>query len=161
MRETIKKTKPWLRVVLFASLALNVLVIGLAVGAVLHGPPDRGKRDRDPALPFTRAFDDHQRGELRDRLRADFDATRGQGPGFMAGYQEALSVLRADPFDADRLRDLLDDQGRVADARRKRGQDVLATYLGSLTPSERAAYADRLQAELEEIMAKRDRWKKR
>lgn len=150
--------RAWVKVVLFGSLALNLLVAGLAVGAFLHGPPNHGGRDRDPALPFTRAFDEDQRRDLRRALRNDFETHRGTGPGIVEDYSRALDVLRAEPFDPEALRDLLEAQGARADERRKRGQAILAQALTDLTPEARRAYADRLEQELNQIIERRAHW---
>ena len=151
----------WLKAVLFGSLALNLLVAGLAVGVVFDGPPGHPPRDRDPALPFTRAFDEDQRHDLRRALRKEFDKRRGDGSGLIEDYREALAVLRAEPFDAEALKAALDKQGARAETRRERGQQILAEMLAGMSPADRKAYADRLERELDEILERRARWTKR
>lgn len=148
----------WVKAVLVGSLALNLLVAGLAVGAFLHGPPGHTPRDRDPALPFTRAFDEDQRRDLRRALHAEFRQRREDGSGLIEDYQQALTVLRAEPFDPEALRAALEAQGARADMRRVRGQAILAQMLGNMSPEARRAYADRLEHELQDILDRRERW---
>lgn len=150
----------WLRVVLFGSLALNVAVIGLVAGVAVKGPPSHG-RDRDPALPFTRAFDDDQRRDLQKAFRKAFDADKAKPDraGLIAGYRTALDLLRADPFAPEAFRAHLGEQSTRAERRRIQGQEVLAQYVETMSAQERAAYADRLEAELDKIIERRMRWR--
>jgi uncharacterized membrane protein len=152
----------WTRVALFVSLALNLAVVGVIVGHVLSdGPPDR--RDRrtgdDPVIPYTRAFDDHQRRELGRSLRDSFERKRFGSGSFMADYRAALAVLRADPFDPDALQTILQAQAAQAETRRAAGQGVLTAYLASLDSEARRAYADRLEAQIEKMEERRKRWR--
>ena len=151
-KEITARPGRWLRVLLFVSLAFNLLVIGAAVGLFLNGPPAlRGDRS-DPVLPYTRAFDEDQRRELRRGLwramRKDAGAMRA---GYLADYQRGLDLLRQDPFDQAALAALLADQAARGAEVRMRGQEVLMNYLVEMTPEQRRAYADRLEAELERM----------
>ncbi|WP_323771556.1 periplasmic heavy metal sensor [Antarctobacter sp.] len=152
--EVEKKGKPgrWLRVVLFVSLALNLAVVGAVGGMVLNGPPVPRTDRSDPALPYTRAFDEDQRRELRQALwrsvRRDGKAMRA---AYLADYQRALALLRDEPFDPVALDALLQDQGKRAVDVRVRGQEVLMTFLSEMSVDERRAYANRLEQELEKM----------
>ena len=152
--EVEKKGKPrrWVRVVLFVSLALNLLVVGAIAGMVLKGPPVARNDRSDPVLPYTRAFDEDQRRELRRDLwrsvRRDSATMRAV---YLADYQRALTLLRGEPFDPASLEALLKEQGKRADEMRLRGENVLMTFLAEMTVEERRAYADRLELELEKM----------
>ncbi|MGP6087552.1 periplasmic heavy metal sensor [Antarctobacter jejuensis] len=164
MKETGVSRRPgrWLRVLLFVSLAFNLLVVGLVIGFVLNGPPKpRGDRT-DPVLPYTRAFDQDQQRELRQALRRSF-RSEGQGvrDGYLSDYETALELLRADPFDAERIAEVLKAQAARGVDVRQRGQKVLSGYLAAMSPEERRAYADRLEAEVEAMRERGLRWKDR
>ena len=146
----------WVRGLLFASLALNLLIAGLAVGVVLKGPPRHASPEQGPALPYTRAFDEDQRRTLRRAFRGEMTRRAGRGD-VLADYNRALALLRADPFDAAALRDALKKQHMRADSRRTRGQEILLDMLGSLSVEERQAYADRLEREVTRISERRGR----
>ncbi|SNT28841.1 periplasmic heavy metal sensor [Antarctobacter heliothermus] len=152
--EVEKKGKPgrWLRVVLFVSLALNLAVVGAIGGMVLNGPPVPRTDRSDPALPYTRAFDEDQRRDLRRALwrsvRRDGKAMRA---AYLADYQQALMLLRGEPFNPAALKALLDAQGERAVDVRLRGQEVLMTFLSDMSVEERRDYADRLERELEKM----------
>ncbi|SFD55976.1 periplasmic heavy metal sensor [Roseivivax sediminis] len=150
-----KSRRRWLAPALFVSLALNLLVAGVFAGVVLgDGPPHRGaeKHGGDPSFPYIRALDDAQRGALRESFRRslqeggeDRSARRAR---FVGGYEAAARVLRAEPFDRAALARAMSEQAERAAARRTRGQAVLVEFLAGLTPEARAAYADRLEAEI-------------
>lgn len=142
----------WLRVVLFASLALNLAVAGVVVGGVLHGAPgwDHGPpRGRDFVTPYTRAFTEEERHEIGARLREEFRRDRPDRGGFVAGYRRGLEALRAEPFSAGAFAETLEAQGEEAERRQEVGQDVLVGYVAAMSPEARAAYADRLEEQLD------------
>lgn len=142
----------WLRVVLFVSLAFNLLVVGAVAGFVLYGPPPPHGDRSDPVLPYTRAFDEDQRRDVRRALRRSFvNGGARMRDGYLADYETALELLRAEPFQEDRIRALLSAQAARGGEVRKRGQEVLTDYLAGLSPEARRAYADRLEAEVEKM----------
>lgn len=150
--ETRAAPRRWLRVVLFLSLALNLLVVGAVAGFVLKGPPlPRGDRN-DPVLPYTRAFDEDQRRavwqDLRRGLTRDGGAMRA---GYLEDYRSALEILRADPYRPDRMEALLAAQAARGAEVRAEGQKVLSAYLAAMSVEARKAYADRLEQEIERM----------
>lgn len=137
------RARTWL---LYGSLALNLLVAGLAVGAWVKGPP--GMRDgRDLGFGmFDEAFRPDDRMALRDAVRAragDLKAARGQMAGDIAAVAAAL---RAEPFDAEVLRAALATQQEHLTARLRIGSEVIGDYLSGLSPEDRRAFAERLEA---------------
>ncbi|WP_136439377.1 periplasmic heavy metal sensor [Pacificoceanicola onchidii] len=158
------RMKPALRVLLFASLALNLVVAGLAAGVMLRDgpghPPKRGGADY--VIPYTRAFDDAQRKAVWRSLRRDFAERRKDedaGKGVIAGYQDALAVLTTEPFDEAAMMAVLEQQTARASERQATGQRVLTEQLKALSAKERAAYAKRLAREIEKLEERRDRWR--
>lgn len=143
------KTGRWMRWALVVSLAVNLLVAGLVIGAVVSGPPERSgaNRNRDMSLPYTRALDrDDQRAVRRTMLR-DLRAQSDDG-GPIADYRQALRLLRAEPFDAAAFMALQERQASRARDRFAVGQRALTAHLQDMTPAERAAYATRLEGEI-------------
>ena len=152
MSDAVKQTKtaPWLRIVLFASLAANLAVVGIVGGMFFLRPPldrDGPPRGRDFVFPET------QRHDLGRNLRGAFDRDRDRvsGRSFLSGYRSALDVLRAEPFDAQAFGAALRAQGAEAEQRQAAGQRVLVDYVAALPAEDRQAYADRLEAEIEEM----------
>jgi uncharacterized membrane protein len=136
----------WLLVV---SLALNLLLVGVAVGALL-GPAGReGRFPRDAALPYVQAFEPRERRalgrDLRERMRAagiDRSARRD-------GYREAVQLLRAEPFDAAAFEALLKRQFAAMARLQAEGRAALIERLSGMEPAARAAYAAQLEDVLE------------
>lgn len=143
----------WLRLVLFASLALNLLVVGVIVGVIASGgPPARGGLDRgDLVTPYTRAMTEAQRTELRRALRRGFlrERLRHGGLPQAEDYRAAQEILMRDPFDRAALAQVLDRQADGARQRLALGQVVLLDFLDQMTPADRRAYADRLAQEID------------
>lgn len=154
MKETEVSRRPgrWVRILLFVSLALNLLIVGLATGFFLNGPPNPHGDRNDPVLPYTRALDEGQQREVRRALRRSFASDGRQvRDGYLSDYEAALKLLRSTPFEAERISELLGAQAERGAEVRQRGQQVLSSYLAGLSPEERKAYADRLEAEVEKM----------
>ena len=164
MTETPKKPMMprKIRIVLFVSLALNLVVVGLVAGMIAKGGPSHaGYRDRDPVMPYTRAFNEEQRRDLRRALRGAYVARPQQEKSDLVdGYKQALAALRAAPFDVRKLEAVVAQQKAHATRRQGAGQAVLSQFLSAMTPQERAAYADRLEIEIDRMSERRERWHK-
>lgn len=164
MVDDTKQTAPlrrWVRVVLVASLALNLLIAGVVAGVVLKGPsqkqnprPSRG----DVALPYTRALSEEHRQISRRELRRVVFAGRDEQGALGQHYSGALVVLRADPFDLEALSEVFDVQTRSAQQRLAQGQQVLLSVIANMSEQDRKAFADRLEAELSALEARGKAW---
>lgn len=154
-------TKPKRRVpraikaLLFASLALNLLVVGTIVGVVANGGPrDRdSSRTQSHAAPFVRALERDDRRAIGKEIRSAVQNGRG---GENAGQRrrqanaEVLALLRAQTFDAARFVALMEQQSELAKVAARAGSEAMAEHFSKMTAAERSAYADRV----EELMAK-------
>lgn len=166
----------WMRPLLIVSLAVNLLVAGVVLGALVRGGGshrDFGPSGRDPVLPYTRALSEEQRHALRNDLAQAFGRGRGEAFGqgrdgqgrdgqgrdgrgaLVQSFDAALTVLRSDPFDAAAMQEILRRQAELTDLRRRLGEEVLAAHLARLSPEERRAYADRLEAELSRLRGRK------
>lgn len=149
-----QKTSRKMRWLLGISLALNLLVIGAVVGSSLSGGPgrpDRGARAAEGAIGvYGRALNKSERREVGLALRS---GSRGVGPALRselrALVQEAVAVLRADPYVAAAFQDVLSRQQALIKSRADDAQTALTDYVSQMTPQERSAYADRLSEVLE------------
>ncbi|SLN13589.1 hypothetical protein ROJ8625_00413 [Roseivivax jejudonensis] len=158
MARTSESGRRWLWPVLFVSLAANLLIAGIVLGAVLRdGQPQRdGRAGAGSSFPYYRALDEDQRAMMRREFRAalrdarDDDTASGEDRRvrFVEGYRQAAEVLRASPLDRAALTQILDAQARAAEMRRDRGQAILLDVLANMSAEERAAYADRLVTEI-------------
>ena len=144
---TSPKRPIWLRITLFLSLALNLLIAGLVGGFFLFsGPSERAARGpRDLGSLYTRALDQ----EDRRALRRDFArglASQGRERGaIVMDVQAALEVLRATPFDVDAFGQALANQSSRRSQREEIGRQALSNRIAEMSDAERAAYADRVE----------------
>lgn len=149
-----------LRVVFFLSLAANLGIAGVVAGFVWNGgPPDGPPRNaRDAVAPYTQALRREDRQEIGRKLFRDMrsegsrDEMRARA---RTEYQEALAVLRAEPFDADAFSAVLKRQNDRAAARQARGQSALVAHVAAMSVDERAAFANRVAEALEQGGRKR------
>lgn len=156
-REPAPQTKPsrWLKPVLVVSLALNLAVAGLVVGAIIRGGlPMRAGMHADGGRDFGR---DGGLGLMSEGLsRSDRQALRRAliaAEPDLANWREragaefgaVIAALRAEPFDAQALQDVLDAQSGRMQARMETGRRILVERISAMTPAERADFAARLE----------------
>ncbi len=142
----------WSRVLLAVSLALNLLVAGLVVGAMLRFGGPEGARRPPPSLAATlyRALPRDDRRAVRESMR---DAPQARIQARRAGARDLAAALRRTPFDSAQVQRLVAEQTRAHDIWQ---HAVLAAWLArvdAMSDAERAAYAGRI----EEFMSKRRR----
>lgn len=138
-----KPKRRWVPVVLALSLALNLLVVGVAVGTVLRlrggdhakSPPGFG-----PALYRALPKDD------RKAMRGELTGLHKKGSKGRAQDFEALSqALRATPFDPVAVQVLLQQQAQATADLQQALQTQWLARVTAMSDEERQAYADRLQ----------------
>lgn len=159
MVDTTKlKTPLWMRLTLFVSVALNVLVIGAAVGFVLtDGPdrrPDRGRTDFGSF--YMRSLSDADRRALRRDFESGLQRQGRDRGAFIMDLRATLDTLRASPFDQDAFVSAMAEQSGARVQREEMGRQILANRIAAMTDAERAAYADQLEERLSDL-AKRVR----
>ncbi|MBA83960.1 periplasmic heavy metal sensor [Thalassobius sp. S69A] len=142
----------WLKVVLFTSLALNLAVAGLVIGAaVKYGPRDGGRDGRHPPRlerivgPYTHALSHADKRAIGARLRAEYRDNRPSREQIRAEFSTVLQALRARPYDAQQVEAILMRQMQAGAERQELGQRLLIERLSAMSDAERAAYADRLE----------------
>lgn len=134
------------KIALALSVALNLAVAGLAVGAWLGDGPHRGGMPRDMSFgPFSEALDDTDRRAIRKTLMEKLGEFREQRAAARAEVETLLVALRADPFDAAALKTALAALEARNAERLELGRSLIETRLIEMTPAERAAFADRLE----------------
>lgn len=154
--EKSSRARMWVRILLAVSLALNLLFIGLAVGAAARfGGPDGRRLPPSVGAALIRALPAEQRRGLRDQVRAQRDADRRE-----QGRTEAQAIsetLRAPQFDPDALAELAGRQLARNHGRLAAMQRAWLEQVKDMSFEERSAYAARLQ----EVMSgkhARHRW---
>ena len=145
-------TKPWIRIMLVVSLALNLLVLGTLGGAMMtwskwrsHHPP----RLDMAAGPLTQALSREDRRAIARQMRKAYRDTGAPRAGLRAELQGLADDLNATPFDAAAVEKRLARHRDVFQERFALGQTLLLQRLTEMAPEERSAYADRLMRVLE------------
>jgi uncharacterized membrane protein len=143
-----------LKVLLFGSLALNLLIVGVVAGVILSGGPGKDRREaRSDVGGFTlvRALPRDARADLRARFETKRKELRASGGNNAPSKQDILTSLRATPFDPQAFADLVSTQTRSLAERGRLGQEALVEQVAEMTDDERRAYAD----DVEEAFSRR------
>jgi len=141
----------WVKVTLFTSVALNLLIVGAVVGAVLrndgrHGRPASVATGVDASVgPFAQAL-------TRDQRKAVGDVLSENGPKLQAGSRavraqlaEMMGILRSEDFDPEAFSaSVAMAQARLTE-RQTLAFDAVIDQIGQMTVEERVAFADRLE----------------
>lgn len=136
-----------LRVALGISVALNLLVAGVAMGSLFHasGRDGRAEMTRDLAFgPFAESLRPEDRRALRDYLQArapELRSAMGQRGRDIAAVQAAL---RAAPFDPAAFTAAIDAMRSRLEGQLTLGFDGLKEVVMTMPEAERRALADRL-----------------
>jgi uncharacterized membrane protein len=156
-RKTTMRDGRLMRSLLVASLALNLLVVGLAAGwALRHAGGAHPSRLDMAGGPLTRALSTEDRHEIGQQMRAAWrEADDGRGD-LRDSYDALLADLRAVPFDPARVSARMRQHRERFAVRFEMGQEVLVTHLAAMSPADRRAYADRLEERIGAYRATRD-----
>ena len=153
-----KAPRRWGKILLFVSLAFNLLVVGLVAGALIGGPRDR---DRNPVLrdlgfgPFVWALPREDQKALRDAMRGEEGSFRENRARIRSQFEAILTALRADPYDpAEVERLVVAQQDRISE-RQTLGKRILLDRIEVMSPAERVAYADKLATALKHGRSKK------
>lgn len=150
-----RKPRMWVRVLLALSLGLNLLIAGLAVGAFMR-PGGYHSVAMPVGLPLVRAMAPKDRKAIRREVRR-MDLPRGEGRG--KDLQAVVAGLRSDPFDPGLLKDELDRQSLVRATWQNALREVWLARVATMPPSERAAYAERLEKNAARALKRKERSK--
>lgn len=150
---------PFMRGLFVVSLALNLLVIGgfgswgLRHGG-WHGAHHPSRLDMAGG-PLTRALTDEDRREIGEKMRSAYRNGHGTRAAQRAGFDALVADLRAVPFDPGAVAERMSQQREAFRERLEMGQRLLLDHLAAMSDAERAAYADRLEARIEDYRAYR------
>ncbi len=143
-----------LKIALMLSLGVNLVILGMVGGALLHrwrdGPPEM---TRDPGFgPFTEALDPEDRAALRRAFAREDGGNPLLFRREMRGELEAfLVLLRAEPLDETALAEQLGRMTAGAQARLQTAERLLLARFAEMSPEARQRFADRM----EEILSHR------
>lgn len=149
------------KIILGVSLAVNLVVAGMIGGAALrHGEGARGGLRSAGlgayALPYMLALPKEERQQVMKTVRSDRKGRVPDRAARRALYADVLSVLRAEPFDAEKLSIALSTQAETTIEVQQSAQAAWMAVIAQMSDAERAAYAD----EVEEVLRRGPRRKK-
>ena len=139
------------KIALFASLAVNLVIAGIVAGAMIRPDGPAARRGElaqafDAGVgPFGHAMTRDQRRGLAERIgrsRGEFTDSREQ---MRTHVTAMLDVLRAAPFNQARLRNLLVETQTGMFHRQQLGTEAVLAEIASMSDAERAEFADRLE----------------
>jgi len=148
MSDQMKTPRKWTKVLLIVSFALNACFIGLIIGVKLT--QDGMRPQRAPSAQgslYLRALSHEDRRALGQVMRNYH--TREMRQMDRAGYENALVLLRATPFDPEALEDLMEHQTEASEERLEYAREALIAHLAEMSNAKRAKFADALEHALE------------
>ena len=147
MSEQMKTPRKWTKVLLIASMALNACFIGIIIGVKLT--QDEMRPQRAPSAQgslYLRALSHKDRRALGKSMRSYHTPEMRQT--VRAGYENALQLLRATPFDAAALQTLMEDQTKASEERLAYARGALIAHLSAMSDADRAEFANALEQAL-------------
>ncbi|MEE9426779.1 MAG: periplasmic heavy metal sensor [Paracoccaceae bacterium] len=150
-----KSGSRWLRLLLVASLALNLLIVGMIAGAIFRGgPPDHIRRASAPPLydlgygPYARALSKDDRQQITSAMGELGPDLRANRADFRAHLVLMLEALRQSPYKPETVSEILSQQQSRLQERQDIGKTLFLSQIAEMTDDERAKYADRLERSL-------------
>jgi uncharacterized membrane protein len=136
-----------LKLMLIASLAFNLLVVGAVAGAMIfgpHGPRHRGGSPGDEygLMGFTRALSSDRRGPIRKAIKEQRETFKPLREAVDEARRQAAEVLVTEPFSKDKLKEAFDKINEADVKLKSAGQAMLLGTAESLTPDERRQLKD-------------------
>lgn len=136
--ETNVTRSRWLYPVLIASLALNLLVIGAATGAMWsHRHGHHRLAGERGLLGFVRELPNERQSKIREVLEAEREKLKPLRETARAKWAETNEVLGTEPFDKDKYKAALDRMNEAQMQVRATITDAMVDLAARLTPEER------------------------
>jgi uncharacterized membrane protein len=135
------------KIVLVCSLALNMAVAGVVIGAVSSGRTGDGPpRSFDLGIgPISRALLPQEQRDVRRAMRENGNL---RNLDFRGDVRNIEAALLTEPFSADALREALSVQRDRMRNVQVQAQDALIATIAEMTPERRTAFADKLINEM-------------
>ena len=141
-----------LRIALIASLAVNLLVVGLVIGVAANRNDPRQTGRVPPELlnygPLMKVLDEDNRARLAQSLHAQRHEIREARRAVRRGFADLVEALRAQPFDPDAVEQIMAAQQVRVSGQVDKVRAQLIRQLSEMSPDDRAALADRMQQAL-------------
>lgn len=144
------RRRRWLGWALGASVCINLLVIGVAAGAMLRhwGPPAAEIPAGFDQVTLWRVFKtlpDEDRDAVRDLLRSRRDDLRGMARERREARRGIAEVVEAEPYAPDAVAEALSAARLVENRSRDLADGLFVEFAGRLSPETRAEIAEALR----------------
>lgn len=146
-----------LRVFIILSAALNVLFLSFVIGAIIHGGPSRGDQTARADLfrVYVRALDGSDKRSFFQSMHRHHPKRGGAAP-----HAQIQELLTQSPLDPEALRLAFEKHGASISERNAAALDAYVAIVAAMSDDERAAYANAVQTQLDEMAHKRRARKK-
>ncbi|MDJ0992123.1 MAG: periplasmic heavy metal sensor [Dinoroseobacter sp.] len=142
-------------ILFYLSLGLNILVIGVLLGAVLSGGRPGPRATIDGPFPMLRALSDEERTQFTQIIRANREMRTERPVKSLQRGRKLLELVSAEKFDAARFEALLKEQSQAAAGRADAGRVALTMLLSRMSLADRQAFASRLEEMLKRSVRER------
>ena len=137
------------RIALILSLAVNLLFVGLIVGAAMTRHRQGNLTDRAVGFgPLTAALTRDDRHALRERFLQTIPDRKAFSAAAAADFAALVAALKADPWDSAAAGAALQRQGLRSQERLAQGRAILLAHITGMTTAERQDFAARIEAVL-------------
>jgi uncharacterized membrane protein len=138
-----RRAPRWLLVVLFTSLAVNLVIVGSVAGALWRhrGPPAWAGVVIPNLLGYASTFAPDRRKQIWGLTREERSRMRPFRREVRAAREETTKALVAEPFDRQQFLAAQSKQAEAENRARAAVQDLYLKIAESLTPEERRAFA--------------------
>jgi uncharacterized membrane protein len=140
---SVQTAPRWMQVGLIASLALNLVIIGVVAGAVWRFRPHphvAGSIVIPNLLGFASTLPAPRRKALWDATAEERRHVRPFRRAVRAAREETIKALIAEPFDPQQFKTAQSQQAETENKARQAVQDLYVKIAESLTPEERHAF---------------------
>ncbi len=137
------------RAVLYVSLALNLVVVGLLISGLVFGGVNEDRRGPPRGAetglgPVMRAFQPEDRKRLGEEMRRTLRQERRTRAETAQITADLAGAFTADPFEIEAVQAILDDQFGEAEFRLQLAKTLLVERIAKMTVAERAELAERI-----------------
>ncbi|MCP5087197.1 MAG: periplasmic heavy metal sensor [Rhodobacteraceae bacterium] len=158
MEQNQNKTRSkWIKPVFIASLAVNLVILGLIIGAAFgdHHRPGRGLKAPHGVRAYVSAMTEDQREEFHERTQTSLAGSLKTLRKLSNRNKMVIAAIEATPFSEDALRSAMDQQATDVSVIMSGFQEELIATLSAMNDEERAEYVARMKEQ------RKKRWKKR
>ncbi len=150
MEEVKYKTQMWVKILLLISLCLNMIIVGLAIGAAYKwatfGPVPIHQYFGSVGLGgFSGSFGEGDRNQLRLKLADRKGNFEKHLRNSKQEFENLITILSSDGFNKNSLDEHFANQRLLWLERMEAAHSLLSTHIAEMTPEERVVLAEKLQ----------------